>query len=290
MKVFFFCSSYFCNIVFSLFKVCLNVENVFYLKKKIIWQLYCDSINFDLIIIVMVVAEKLLNLTFIRLKKKVKRDRESIFLSNCNFKLSDSMLPQRVVLAIMGTLAIAVSYTIRSSLPVAINEMVVPVNNTAQQLTNSVWGHLFFFISLLFYIWIVWICLFKRKEFIANTFISIQKKKIRLDRDTSGHNHNNNGLCPHFILAIVSLTFRLVWLQNDSAENGHVLWAFYLWHSSIPLHHMLSHMVGTWRFLFSNISMHYSLIFVLFYVRRWIVGIDSITYFGWSWRRYNISW
>ncbi|XP_031626509.1 putative inorganic phosphate cotransporter [Contarinia nasturtii] len=53
---------------------------------------------------------------------------------------SYSMLPQRVVLAIMGTLAIAVSYTIRSSLPVALTEMVVPVNNTnnlGQQLRNS---------------------------------------------------------------------------------------------------------------------------------------------------------
>lgn len=41
-----------------------------------------------------------------------------------------TILPQRVVLGIMGFLGIVVSFLMRACLSVAITEMVVPVNNT----------------------------------------------------------------------------------------------------------------------------------------------------------------
>lgn len=47
------------------------------------------------------------------------------------FKIAGSILPQRVVMGIMGTLAIAVAYTVRTCISVAIVEMVIPINHTA---------------------------------------------------------------------------------------------------------------------------------------------------------------
>lgn len=45
------------------------------------------------------------------------------------FKIG-TIIPQRVVLSIMGFLGIVVSFLMRSCLSIAITEMVVPVNNT----------------------------------------------------------------------------------------------------------------------------------------------------------------
>ena len=42
------------------------------------------------------------------------------------------MIPQRVIMGIMGSLAIIVSWSLRGSLTLAITEMVVPLNNTGK--------------------------------------------------------------------------------------------------------------------------------------------------------------
>lgn len=47
-----------------------------------------------------------------------------------DFVYPGTILPQRVVMGIMGFLAIAVTFTMRACLSVAITEMVVPFNNS----------------------------------------------------------------------------------------------------------------------------------------------------------------
>lgn len=44
--------------------------------------------------------------------------------------MQGSALPQRVIMGIMGFLAIVVSFLMRGSLSVAITEMVIPINST----------------------------------------------------------------------------------------------------------------------------------------------------------------
>lgn len=41
-------------------------------------------------------------------------------------------MPQRVILALMGFLALAIAYSMRACLSVAITEMVLPLNNTGK--------------------------------------------------------------------------------------------------------------------------------------------------------------
>lgn len=61
------------------------------------------------------------------------------FLSNeLHVEIAGTLVPQRVVMGIMGTLAIAVSYTIRACISVAITEMVVPVNHTNKDIRMNV--------------------------------------------------------------------------------------------------------------------------------------------------------
>lgn len=48
------------------------------------------------------------------------------------FSLLGAIIPQRVVLSLMGFLGIVVSFTMRACLSIAITEMVVPVNNTGK--------------------------------------------------------------------------------------------------------------------------------------------------------------
>lgn len=48
------------------------------------------------------------------------------------------MLPQRVIMAIMGFLAVVVGFTMRACLSVAITEMVAPITNTKNDSKSTV--------------------------------------------------------------------------------------------------------------------------------------------------------
>lgn len=50
-------------------------------------------------------------------------------ISNCG-QFPDKMVQQRVIMSFMGFLSIAVSYSMRACLSVAITEMTEPINNT----------------------------------------------------------------------------------------------------------------------------------------------------------------
>lgn len=52
--------------------------------------------------------------------------------------LKCTILPQRVVLGIMGFLGIVVSFTMRSCLSVAITEMVLPLNSSEMENNSTI--------------------------------------------------------------------------------------------------------------------------------------------------------